>query len=115
MRTLGDLIRAGKILDFGLSNFHGWRIAEVVRLCGQAGVPAPIVCSPYYNILKRGPEVEILPACAYHGIGVVPYSPIARGVLAGVSTGPGDTQFTRTPQRPICRPARNCPCRGCRC
>ena len=81
--ALGDLIRAGKIRAFGLSNFRGWRIAEVVRLCGQASVPMPIVCQPYYNLLNRGPEVEILPACAHYGIGVVPYSPIARGVLTG--------------------------------
>ena len=42
-----------------------------------------MVCQPYYNLLNRQPEVEVLPACAHHGIGVVPYSPIARGVLAG--------------------------------
>ncbi|MDB5840428.1 MAG: Aldo/keto reductase family protein [Herminiimonas sp.] len=83
VRTLGDLIRAGKIRAFGLSNFRGWRIAEVVRLCEQTGVPAPIVCQPYYNLLNRGPEVEILPACGHYGIGVVSYSPIARGVLTG--------------------------------
>ncbi len=81
--ALGDLIRAGKIRYFGLSNFRGWRIAEVVHLCRALGVPLPVVCQPYYNLLNRGPEVEILPACAHHGLGVVPYSPIARGVLTG--------------------------------
>jgi aryl-alcohol dehydrogenase-like predicted oxidoreductase len=81
--ALGDLIRAGKIRSFGLSNFRGWRIAEVVRLCKQAGVPPPAVCQPYYNLLNRGPEVEILPACHHYGLGVVPYSPLARGVLTG--------------------------------
>ena len=83
VRALGDLIRAGKIRSFGLSNFRGWRIAEVVRLCEQAGVPPPAVCQPYYNLLNRGPEVEILPACSHYGLGVVPYSPLARGVLTG--------------------------------
>ena len=83
VRALGDLIRAGKIRSFGLSNFRGWRIAEVVRLCAQAGVPPPSVCQPYYNLLNRGPEVEILPACGHYGLGVVPYSPLARGVLTG--------------------------------
>jgi aryl-alcohol dehydrogenase-like predicted oxidoreductase len=47
------------------------------------GVARPIVCQPYYNALNRMPEVEILPACEHYGIGVVPYSPIARGVLTG--------------------------------
>lgn len=83
VRTVGDLIRSGKIRAFGLSNFRGWRIAEVMRLCEKANVPQPIVCQPYYNLLNRGPEVEILAACAHYGIGVVPYSPIARGVLTG--------------------------------
>ena len=81
--ALGDLIRAGKLRGFGLSNFRGWRIAEVMRLCAQLGVPQPVVCQPYYNMLNRGPEVEILPACGHYGLGVVPYSPIARGVLTG--------------------------------
>ncbi len=83
VRALGDLISAGKIRSFGLSNFRGWRIAEVVRLCKELNVPQPVVCQPYYNLLNRGPEVEILPACAHYGLGVVPYSPLARGVLTG--------------------------------
>lgn len=83
VRALGDLISAGKIRSFGLSNFRGWRIAEVVRLCKELGVPQPVVCQPYYNLLNRGPEVEILPACQHYGLGVVPYSPLARGVLTG--------------------------------
>ncbi|HEY0200221.1 MAG TPA: aldo/keto reductase, partial [Burkholderiaceae bacterium] len=83
VRALGDLIRAGKLRYFGISNFRGWRIAEIVQLCRQAGVPQPVVCQPYYNLLNRQPEVEILPACSHYGLGVVPYSPIARGVLTG--------------------------------
>lgn len=83
VRTLGSLISAGKIRAFGLSNFRGWRIAEVIRLCEKANVPQPVVCQPYYNLLNRGPEVEILPSCGHYGLGVVPYSPIARGVLTG--------------------------------
>ena len=83
VRALGDLIRLGKIRSFGLSNFRGWRIAEVVRVCKELNVPQPAVCQPYYNLLNRGPELEILPACAHYGLGVVPYSPLARGVLTG--------------------------------
>jgi aryl-alcohol dehydrogenase-like predicted oxidoreductase len=83
LRALGDLIRDGKIRSYGISNFRGWRIAELIRLCHELNVPQPIVCQPYYNLLNRAPEVEILPACAHYGIGVAPYSPIARGVLTG--------------------------------
>ena len=83
LRALGDLVQSGKIRYWGLSNFRGWRIAELVHAAARLGVPGPVVCQPYYNLLNRMPEVEILPACAHHGIGVVPYSPIARGVLTG--------------------------------
>jgi aryl-alcohol dehydrogenase-like predicted oxidoreductase len=81
--AIGDLIRSGKIRYFGVSNYRGWRIAEVVGECEAQGVPLPVVCQPYYNLLNRMPEVEILPACDHYGIGVASYSPIARGVLTG--------------------------------
>ena len=83
LRALDAMLRDGKIRYWGVSNFRGWRIAETVRLAGELGLPAPVVCQPYYNLLNRMPEVEVLPACAHYGIGVVPYSPIARGVLTG--------------------------------
>jgi aryl-alcohol dehydrogenase (NADP+) len=83
IEAIGDLIVAGKIRYFGVSNYRGWRIAEVVSECEAQGVPLPVVCQPYYNLLNRGPEVEILPACDYYGIGVASYSPVARGVLTG--------------------------------
>jgi aryl-alcohol dehydrogenase-like predicted oxidoreductase len=83
LRALDAMLRAGKIRYWGVSNFRGWRIAELMRLAGQLGMPGPVVCQPYYNLLNRMPEVEILPACAHYGIGVTPYSPIARGVLTG--------------------------------
>ena len=83
IEAIGDLIRGGKIRYFGVSNYRGWRIAEVVGLCAELGVPRPVVCQPYYNAFNRTPEVEILPACDYYGLGVVPYSPLARGILTG--------------------------------
>ena len=81
--TMGDLIARGRIRHFGVSNFRGWRIAEVVRVCDELGVERPVICQPYYNMMNRTPEVEVLPACKHYGIGAVPYSPIARGVLTG--------------------------------
>ena len=83
LRAIGDAITAGKIRYFGLSNHRAWRHSEVIRLCQELGVPRPIVSQPYYNALNRMPEVEVLPVCKHHGLGVVPYSPIARGVLTG--------------------------------
>jgi aryl-alcohol dehydrogenase-like predicted oxidoreductase len=83
LRALDAMLRVGQIRYWGVSNFRGWRIAEMVRLAEQIGMPAPVVCQPYYNLLNRMPEVEVLPACAHYGIGITSYSPIARGVLTG--------------------------------
>jgi aryl-alcohol dehydrogenase-like predicted oxidoreductase len=81
VRALGDLVRAGKIRYFGLSNYRSWRVAEICHICDRLGIDRPVVSQPYYNALNRMPEVEHLPACGFYGLGVVPYSPLARGVL----------------------------------
>jgi aryl-alcohol dehydrogenase-like predicted oxidoreductase len=101
--ALGDLIRAGKIRYFGVSNYRGWRIAEIVRLSERLGVPPPVICQPYYNAMNRMPEVEVLPACDHYGLGVAAYSPIARGILAGKylpgQTPPQDSRAGRNDPR----------------
>lgn len=84
--AMGDAIRAGKIRYFALSNFKAWRHAEVVHLCRALGIDPPVASQPYYNAMNRQPEVEVLRACAHYGLGVVPYSPAARGVLSGKYT-----------------------------
>lgn len=83
VRALADLLRQGKIRYFGVSNFRAWRVSEICRLCDLAGIDRPVVSQPYYNLLNRMPEVEHLPMCAHYGLGVAPYSPLARGVLTG--------------------------------
>ncbi len=88
--AIGGILDSGKARHFGLSNYRGWQHADVVRVCDQLGVARPVVSQPYYNAMNRVPEVEILPACGHYGIGVVPYSPLARGVLTGKYT-PGGT------------------------
>jgi aryl-alcohol dehydrogenase (NADP+) len=83
VHAMGDLVRAGKIRYFGVSNYKSWRVAEICAICDRLGIDRPIASQPYYNAMNRMPEVEHLPACAYYGLGVVPYSPLARGVLTG--------------------------------
>ena len=101
--AMGDLIREGKVRYWGVSNLRGWRIAEAVRVCDALGVPRPVVCQPYYNAMNRQPENDILPACKHYGIGVVPYSPLARGVLTGKykpgAAPPADTRAGRNDKR----------------
>ena len=83
VRAMGDLVRSGKIRHFGISNHRAWRVAEICRICDELGIDRPVVSQPYYNALNRMPEVEHLPACNHFGLGVVPYSPVARGALTG--------------------------------
>lgn len=80
---LQRLLDDGKILHWGVSNFRAWRIARIAEMARAMGVPPPIVCQPPYNAMSRGIETELLPACAQYGLGVVAYSPLARGVLTG--------------------------------
>lgn len=105
--TMADLIRAGKVRYFGLSNFQGWRIAEIVETCRRWGLPQPAVLQPCYHALYRIAEVEMFPACRHYGLGIVPYSPLARGVLTGKylsaakppaesRAGRGDSRFMET-------------------
>ncbi|CAN5327639.1 aldo/keto reductase [soil metagenome] len=83
LRAVADLIRHGKVRYFGVSNFRGWRIAEIAHLADQLGIDRPIVSQPVYNIVNRSAEAEQLPAANFYGLGVVPYSPLARGILSG--------------------------------
>jgi aryl-alcohol dehydrogenase (NADP+) len=83
VRAIGDLIRAGKVRYFGVSNYRAWRVAEICNICDRLGIDRPIASQPYYNAMNRMPEVEHFPACGFYGLGIVPYSPLARGVLTG--------------------------------
>src|SRR5215831_8418163 len=103
VHAMGDLVRLGKIRHFGVSNYRAWRVAEICSICDRLGIERPIVSQPYYNAMNRMPEVEHLPACAYYGLGVVPYSPLARGVLTGKyapdAEAPPDTRAGRKDRR----------------
>jgi aryl-alcohol dehydrogenase-like predicted oxidoreductase len=79
----GNLIRQGKIREWGLSNVRAWHIPHIHHLCRELGVPQPTAVQPNYNLMNRQPEIELLPAAKAFGLGAVPYSPIARGVLSG--------------------------------
>ena len=103
VHAIGDLIRAGKVRYFGLSNYRAWRVAEVCRLCDELGMDRPVVSQPYYHALNRAPETEHLPACGYYGLGVVCYSPLGRGILTAKydpdAPPPADTRAGRQDRR----------------
>ncbi len=102
-RTFGDLITAGKLRYWGLSNVRGWHIPVIIAACREVGAPPPVILQPYYNLMNRMPEVEVLPAARAFNLAVAPYSPIARGVLSGKyqpgSNAPPDTRAGRGDRR----------------
>lgn len=111
LRAIGDLIQQGKLRYYGLSNFRAWRIAEVAHLADKLNIDRPVASQPLYNIVTRSSEREELPAAAYFGLGVVTYSPLARGVLTGkyrpgeapasdTRAGRGDKRLLETEWRP---------------
>lgn len=83
LSAMDQLVRQGKVLYVGLSNFHAWRVANALGAQALRGFDPLVVVQPLYNIANRDIEVELLPACEELGLGVVSYSPIARGVLTG--------------------------------
>ena len=83
VRAMAELIGSGKVRYFGVSNYRAWRVAEICNICDRLAIDRPVASQPIYNAMNRMAEVEHIPACAYYGLGVVPYSPLARGVLTG--------------------------------
>ncbi|MBM4005566.1 MAG: aldo/keto reductase [Planctomycetes bacterium] len=83
MRTLDDMVRAGKVRYLGCSNYRTWQVCESMGICERRGL-YPFVCvQPLYNLVNRDIEVELFPYCRAAGLGVVSYSPLARGILTG--------------------------------
>lgn len=83
LRALDDCVRQGKVRYIACSNFQAWRMCEALWTSEKQGLEEFVCTQPLYNIVNRDPEVELLPFCEKYGVGVVPYSPLARGVLAG--------------------------------
>ena len=83
LRFLDDATRAGKIHYTGLSNFTGWQLQKAVDLADARGLVRPVTVQPQYNLLARGIEWEIVPACQSEGLGLLPWSPLASGWLTG--------------------------------
>jgi aryl-alcohol dehydrogenase-like predicted oxidoreductase len=81
--TLDDLVRQGKILYTGASNFAAWQVAKALGLSDLKGWARFACIQPMYNLVKRQAEVEILPQAQAEGLGVFPYSPLGGGLLTG--------------------------------
>lgn len=83
LRALEDLVRAGKVLHVGVSNWSAWQTALGLGIADRQGWSPIDVVQPMYSLVKRQVEVEILPLARYRGFGVMTYSPIGGGLLSG--------------------------------
>ena len=83
LRALDDLVRQGKVLYLGASNFAAWQIAKALGISAKEGWARFECIQPMYNLVKRQAEVELLPLAASEQLGVIPYSPLGGGLLTG--------------------------------
>lgn len=86
LRALDDLVRQGKILYPGASNFAAWQVAKALGISAKEGWARFECLQPMYNLVKRQAEVELLPMARSENIGVIPYSPLGGGLLTGKYT-----------------------------
>jgi aryl-alcohol dehydrogenase-like predicted oxidoreductase len=84
--VMNDLVRQGKILYWGVSEWNGDQIAGAVGLCRAMGWAPPVSNQPQYSMLWRRIERRVLPVCAEYGLGNVVWSPLAQGILSGKYT-----------------------------
>jgi len=86
-QAMEQLYREGKILYVGSSNFAGWHIAQAQELAKQRHFMGLVSEQSLYNLNARMIELEVIPACQHYGIGIIPWSPLASGLLGGILKG----------------------------
>ncbi len=102
MRALDDLVRSGKVRYIGNSNFPAWRVAEAEYVARQMNVNRFISCQDEYSLVVRDIEKDLLPAATEYKLGLLPFFPLASGLLTGKyrkgEAAPGDTRFGKVPR-----------------
>ncbi len=83
LRALDDLVRQGKVRYIGCSNFPAWQMMDAAWTAKTAGLNAFISCQDEYSLIRRGAETDLLPAARKIGLGLLPYFPLASGLLTG--------------------------------
>lgn len=101
LRTLGDLVSAGKVHHIAWSNVSAWQLQRVLCTAEANGLPRPVALQPQYSLLDRGIETEVLPCCLEEGVSLTPWSPLGGGWLTGKYTAKGrPTGATRLGEDP---------------
>jgi 1-deoxyxylulose-5-phosphate synthase len=95
MQALHDVVRAGKARYVGASSMFAWQFAKAQWMAERNGLTPFVSMQNHYNLIYREEEREMIPQCVDQGVGVIPWSPLARGVLAGTRTREGARLTTR--------------------
>jgi aryl-alcohol dehydrogenase-like predicted oxidoreductase len=105
--ALDALVQAGKVRQIGNSNFSGAQVDEAAAASEKAGITAFVSAQNYFNVLHRQPLDDVVPACVRHGLGVLPYFPLASGLLTGKyrrgETPPAGTRLAGMPEDRVTR------------
>jgi aryl-alcohol dehydrogenase-like predicted oxidoreductase len=96
MEALHDVVRAGKARYIGASSMFAWQFAKAQHVADLNHWTRFVSMQPHYNLIYREEEREMIPQCIDQGVGIIPWSPLARGVLAGNRTRSGDHKTTRS-------------------
>lgn len=100
LAAMNDLVVAGKVRHVAVSNYAAWQLCHMHWLCERNGWQPPKLVQPMYNLLARRIETELVPFCKEFGVGIVPYNPLAGGLLTGKHTPEAplaDSRFERMP------------------
>src|SRR5580658_8756201 len=95
MEALHDVVRSGKARYIGASSMFAWQFAKAQHVAERHGWTRFVSMQPHYNLIYREEEREMIPLCLDQGVGVIPWSPLARGVLAGNRTRQGERRTPR--------------------
>jgi 1-deoxyxylulose-5-phosphate synthase len=96
MSALHDVVRAGKARYIGASSMYAWQFAKAQHVADDLGLTRFVSMQNHYNLIYREEEREIIPQCIDQGVGIIPWSPLARGVLAGNRTREGERRTKRS-------------------
>jgi 1-deoxyxylulose-5-phosphate synthase len=101
MQALHDVVRAGKARYIGASSMFAWQFAKAQCAASAAGTTRFVSMQNHYNLIYREEEREMIPLCVDQGVGIIPYSPLARGLLAGARTRDGERPTVRSANDPM--------------
>jgi aryl-alcohol dehydrogenase-like predicted oxidoreductase len=96
MEALHDVVRAGKARYLGASSMFAWQFAQAQHVADLNNWTRFVSMQPHYNLIYREEEREMIPQCINQGVGIIPWSPLARGVLAGNRSRDGERRTTRS-------------------